>query len=214
MRAMRALALGLCLSACAAPHQIVDRTDFLAEATRIYSGETTERVIEAAQRVLKQSDPGNVEIRNTLNGFTALRPFVIYLVLSSARGSEKWDFTADRDATGGVRAGLTVSETGEVYSITSTPQHADAALASVPLYRLFWSRVDYVLGHRENWPTCEGAEADLRATNTNTVTALGGLCGPTSGGRNAQPPERLPVLPPTSALKPVVGPGQARAGPK
>jgi hypothetical protein len=67
-------------------------------------------------------------------------------------------------------------------------------MASVPLYRLFWSRVEYMLARRPDWVTCEQAGAELATTNTNATTALGGLCGPTSDGRNAPPPEPLPPL--------------------
>jgi hypothetical protein len=190
-----AAALGAC---AAAPHQIVDRSDFLAEATRLYQGETTERVIDAAQRVIRQSDPKNVEFRNTLNGFAALRRYFVYAVVASARGREKWEFTADRDPSGAIKAGLTISDAGEVYGNGRTPY--ENAMVSVPLYRLFWSRVEYVLGRSNDWPTCEDAEAELKKTDTNTVAGLGGLCGPTSAGRDAEPPEQLaPLAKPTPA---------------
>lgn len=181
------------VSACAAPHQIVDRSDFLAEATRTYPGETTERVIEAAQRVLRQSDPADFEFRNTMNGFSGLRRYVVYAVIAAAVGREKWDFDVVRESNG-VRAALSVSDAGRASGGYSA-QAYEGAMASIPLYRLFWARVDYVLGRAAEWKTCAEAEAELSKTNTNTAAGLGGLCGPTSDGRNSPPPPQLQPLP-------------------
>jgi hypothetical protein len=186
-------ALAACVGACTPPPQIVDRSDFLAEATRTYQGETTERVILAAQRVLEQSDPKGFEFRNTLNGFEGLRKYFIYAVIASQSGRERWDFTADRDPNGAVKAGLTVSDAGASQSgYNHTPY--DVQMASIPLYRLFWSRVEYVLGRNDNWQTCDEAELQFHDTKINPVVALGGLCGPTSHGRDGEPPERLAPL--------------------
>jgi hypothetical protein len=81
-------------------------------------------------------------------------------------------------------------------------QAYEGQMASVPLYRLFWNRVDYVLGKRPDWVTCDQADAVVAATNTNVNAALGGLCGPTSGGRQADPPDQLAPLPVVQAPPP------------
>jgi hypothetical protein len=186
-------AFAACVGACTPPPQIVDRSDFLAEATRTYQGETTERLILAAQRVLEQSDPKGFEFRNTLNGFEGLRKYFIYAVIASASGKERWDFTADRDPSGAVKAGLTVSDAGASQGgYTRTPY--DVQMASIPMYRLFWSRLEYVLGRNDNWQTCDDAEVQFHDTKINPLVALGGLCGPTSHGRDGEPPERLAPL--------------------
>jgi hypothetical protein len=52
-----------------------------------------------------------------------------------------------------------------------------------------------MLARRADWITCDEAAAEVEKTNTNTATALGGLCGPTSDGRNAPAPEPLPPIP-------------------
>jgi hypothetical protein len=182
----------LALTACAAPHQIADRSDFLAEATREYRGETNERVIRAAETVLKISDPADFEFRHTLNGFTGLRRYTVYAVIAAQQGREKWDFITE-NAPGAVRASISVSEAG-VASGGYTTQRYEHAMASIPLYRLFWARVDYLLARRPDWMTCGEATAELEKTNTNTAAALGGLCGPTSDGRDAPAPEPFPPM--------------------
>lgn len=177
-------------------HQIVDRSDFIAEGTRVYTGEPRERVIEAARNVLRHSDPSDFEFRDTLTGFTGLRKYFIYAVLAAAEGREKWEFQTEAEGKS-VRAAISVSEAGvSGNGYTATPY--EGRMASVPLYRLFWDRVDYVLGRRSDWVTCDQAEAGLRGQDSSSA-ALGGLCGPTSGGRSAPPPPQLP--PPLTAKR-------------
>jgi hypothetical protein len=193
-------ALACLLAGCAsAPQQVRDRDDYLAEASRTFPGETRERVLKAAETVLKVSDPTDFEFRYTLTGFVGLRRYFIYAVLAAAQGREKWDFQTEAQPTG-LRASVSISEEGTTSGGYSTSRYENA-MASVPLYRLFWSRVEYMLARRPDWVTCEQAAAELATTNTNATAALGGLCGPTSDGRNAPPPEPLPPL--VSARPPV-----------
>lgn len=194
MRVLGIVALCAALAGCAAtPHQVRDRDDYLAEASRVYPGETRERVIKAAETVLRISDPSDFEFRYTLTGFTGLRRYVIYAVLAAANGREKWEFMTEQEPAG-LRASVSISEEGVATGGYSQNRY-EGAMASVPLYRLFWSRVEYMLGKRPDWVTCDQAAAELQASNTNAVTALSGLCGPTSDGRNAPAPEPLPPLP-------------------
>lgn len=189
-----ALSAAFLLAGCAsAPHQMQDRSDYLAEGTRIYSRESRERVMQAAEIVLKASDPTDFEFRYTLTGFTGLRRYFVYAVVATASGREKWDFLTEPAGSDGIRASVSVSEAGTTTASYSS-QPYENAMASVPLYRLFWNRVDYMLGKRPDWVSCADATAELEATHTNAL-ALGGLCGPTSDGRNAAPPEPLPLLP-------------------
>jgi hypothetical protein len=204
-RALWIAALVASVGACAAPPQITDRSEFLAEATRTYQGETTERMILAAQSVLEQSDPKYFEFRNTLNGFSGLRRYYVYAVIAAQNGRERWDFTADRGPNGAVRAGLTIADVGASQSGYNRTAY-DVQMASIPMYRLFWSRVDYVLGRSENWTTCEDAEVQFHDTKISPLVALGGLCGPTSHGRDGEPPERLAPLPKPSNAPTVTAP--------
>ena len=200
-------ALACLLAGCAsAPQQVRDREDYLAEASRVFPGETRERVVKAAETVLRVSDPNDFEFRYTLTGFTGLRRYFIYAVLAAANGREKWDFMTEVEPAG-LHASVSISEAGTSSGGYVTSRYENA-MASVPLYRLFWSRVEYMLARRPDWVTCEQAGAELASANTNTA-ALGGLCGPTSDGRNAPAPEPLPPL---VAGRPPVRPKPA--GPK
>lgn len=198
---MRRLCLlgALALTSCAAPHQIRDRSDFLAEATRTYQNEDRERVIQAAEAVLRTSDPKDFEFRYNAAGFVGLRRYFIYAVLASAQGREKWEFTTEPAGPSAVRASVSISEAGTASGgYSATPY--ENAMASVPLYRLFWSRVDYMLGKRPDWVTCDQAGEAETETNTNVAAALGGLCGPTSDGRDAPAPAPLARARPAVAV--------------
>lgn len=182
----------LMLLGCAQPHQIRDRTDYLAEATRTFPGETRERVLKAAETVLRISDPNDFEFRYALNGFTGLRRYFVYAVLASQSGREKWDFLAEQVPTG-IQASVSISEAGVTSGgYSSTPY--ERSMASVPLYRLFWSRVEYVLAKRPEWTTCAEAQEELEQTKTNVAEGLGGLCGSTSQGRDAPAPPQMPAM--------------------
>jgi len=207
MRRFAMLAAAALLVGCATPHQIVDREDFLAEANRTYPGESRERVIGAAETILKTSDPQDWEFRYTLNGFTGLRRYVVYAVLATAQGREKWEFETEPQPEG-LRASLSISDAG-VASGGLVPTPYEGKMASLALYRLFWARMDYMLGRRPDWTSCAQAQAELRKTRTNQ-DALGGLCGPTSNGRNAPAPAPLP---PASGDAPPAAVGPLAAGP-
>src|SRR5258708_30157535 len=112
MRDLGIVVLCAALGGCAAaPHQVRDRDDYLAEATRVFPGETRERVLKAAETVLKISDPTDFEFRYTLTGFTGLRRYVIYAVITAAVGREKWEFSTEPDSTG-MRASVSISDEG------------------------------------------------------------------------------------------------------
>lgn len=181
--------IGMSLAATACIAQPVGpRNGQMAETVRTYSSESRERVIEAARAVLQQSDPSDFEFSETLSGFVGLRRFMVYAVLTTATGREKWDFQTEPKGKG-IRALIAISEAG-VNSQTFSSQSFEQPLLSPPLYRLFWSRVDYMLGQRADWVSCAQAEAEASASGMGG-SALGGLCGPTSGGRAAPAPAPL-----------------------
>jgi hypothetical protein len=202
-------AMALVLAACgAAPPQIMDRQDYLAEATRIYQHESKERVLEAAEAIIRTSDPQNVDMRYTDDGFTAIRRYFIYAVIAAARGQEKWELHTE-ERPNAVEASLSISDEGTSASGYSA-EHYDMSMNSIPLYRLFWKRMDYMLGRTADWPSCDEEKKLLEAQGTNAVSALGGLCGITSAERDAVP-QPLPAQPFTAAEKNASASEKARA---
>jgi hypothetical protein len=117
--------------------------------------------LKAAETVLRISDPADFEFRSTLSGLTGLRRYFIYAVIASASGREKWDFMTEPEPAG-LRASASISEEGTASDGYSSNRYENA-MASIPLYRLFWSRVEYVLNKRSDWVTCEQAASEALA---------------------------------------------------
>jgi len=174
------------LAACnTTPDLLLDEAAFTSATTRRFPGETRERIVRAAEAVLRQADP-NRQITTRTEGFASFRQFQSYGFVVAEGAGDLWTVTS-RDLGDGAEAVVRLAPrggngpAGPAISITQGRNPA-------PLYDLFWNRVEYVLGRRADWPTCQAAENSLRGSQG--PAALGGLCGPT-GARSAPPP---PVL--------------------
>ncbi|MGF7163613.1 hypothetical protein FHS85_005283 [Rhodoligotrophos appendicifer] len=190
---MRKLLMGafaaLLLTGCVTTQdKIVSRDQFLAEATRSYTGVSKEQVIRAAQAVLLQSDDADDwDFGYTTNGFTGTRKYFVYAVIAATSGREKWEFNTEQ-VGGAVQASLTVSDLANVGTYGTSV--VEINLNRILLQRLFWKRVDYVLGRRPDWVSCDEAMAEAQAAKADPEV-LSGLCGFTSEGKKNPPPQRI-----------------------
>ncbi|MDO9413882.1 MAG: hypothetical protein Q7T81_15040 [Pseudolabrys sp.] len=180
------LAGALTLSACTGMDTTVnDRNEYLAVQTRLYKGEGRERLLQAAEAVVRAS--GNYEFEFGLNGFSARKSYFVYGIVANASGREKWDFNTEANP-GGLLATATVSDAGDIHGGLTVSRYEKIGVAA-PVYELFWARVDYVLGRRADWLSCAQAQAEKGAGGS-----LYGLCGGLSGSE-AIPPQLAPVTP-------------------
>lgn len=175
------------LAACnTTPDLLLDEAAFTSATTRRFPGETRERIVRAAEAVLRQSDPSR-QITTRTEGFASFRQFESYGFVVAEGGGDLWTVTS-RDLGDGAEAVVRLAPrggggpVGPAISITGGRNPA-------PLYDLFWNRVEYVLGRRADWPTCGAAEGGLRASPG--PAGLSSLCGAAGNGRAAPPP---PVL--------------------
>ena len=129
--------------------------------------------------------PGSFEFSHGLNGFSARRPYFIYGGLASAFGREQWDIKTEQTPAG-IRASASVFDAGDVHGGLAIGRYNDVAI-SPAVYRLFWSRVEFVLGRRPDWVTCRDAGQWL--AGVNPVTGLYGLCG----SETPPPPQMAPL---------------------
>lgn len=176
------------LAGCVSAPKVESHAEWLAEATRTYAGEAPERVIAAAEAVLRHADPGDFTFDYRLGGFRAERRFLVYAVLAAAEGEDRWTFTASR-AGGGARASVHLTERARVHG-TGGMRQSQATLQQIGTFRLFYARIDHLLGRRPDWVTCREAPARLGLPAENPGT--GGLCGLTLQGRDAPPPAPVP----------------------
>lgn len=172
------------------------------EATRVWEKETKARVIAAAEAVLKHSDPGDIVFEYRAGGFLARRRFSIFAVLATAEGEDRWNFAAAGNEEG-ASASVRIIQRGTARSGNMSQSFRDNQ-TFVGTFRLFWARVDYMLGRRGDWIGCEAAPAALGLPAAEPGTD--GLCGITHQPRSAAPPAPLPKAG-------LAGPAEARRGP-
>jgi hypothetical protein len=186
MRSFLILAL-LLLGACARSERVTSHADWMKEATRIWPGETRARVIAAAEAVLKQADPRDTKFEYNQRGFLAKRAFFIYAVIASAEGVDTWSFTTAENSEG-ASASVRVIQRGKAIAGQHSERFRDNQ-TMVGSFRLFWARIDYMLGQQPDWVTC--AEAPAKLDLPPAAPGLEGLCSLTHQGRNEPPPPKL-----------------------
>lgn len=183
MRHVLALvALFAVLAGCATPPPQLSRADYLAMSSRTLEA-PREQVLEAAEKVLRLADGDDFKIHHHATGFNAQRAWSVYLVLAAAMGTDFW--VVKTSETGGkTRLEIEVGrqESAIMPMMTTTPgtwsagtMPASATPINGPaLYELFFARIDYLLGTRPDWPTCEWSDA--RVSSKATWGANDALC--------------------------------------
>jgi hypothetical protein len=187
MRILAVLVLALLTAACARGERTFNHADWLKESTRIWPGENKARVIAAAEAVVKHSDPGDITIEYSRSGFTARRKFFIYAVLATAEGEDRWTFSTSENSEGASAAVRVIQRgTARAGNVTDRFRENQTFLGS---FRLFYARIDYMLGRRPDWVTCTDAPAKLALPQE--APGLTSLCSITHQGADQPPPQKL-----------------------
>ncbi len=183
-----ALLLLLPLAACARPERTTSHADWLREATRTWPGETKARVIAAGEAVVKHADPRDIQVEYSKQGFVARRKFFIYAVLATADGEDRWTFHASENSEG-ASASVRVIQRGTAQSGRFSERFRENQVY-VGSFRLFYARVDYLLGRRTDWISC--SEAVVKLSLPAQAPGLQALCSITHQGADAPRPAKLP----------------------
>lgn len=172
----------LALSACATSPPTLSRPEYLAATNREYPNRTPEQVIAAAEEVLKLDDGDDVKIADNPTGFVATRNWVMYLVLTDVFGVDTWVANTQPMGNGtkvNVQVGTQTSalmplaaSNGSVYEMNG-PTIANPVQGTA-IYDVFWARLDYLLGLRPDWMSCD--EANNRVSNKITWGDNAALC--------------------------------------
>jgi hypothetical protein len=194
MRLPAFLTIACLLAACARPERTTNHADWLREATRVWPGESKARVIAAAEAVVKHSDPRDIKVEYSKQGFVARRKFFIYAVLAAVDGEDRWTFHASENSEG-ASASVRVIQRGTAQSGRFGERFRENEV-TVGSFRLFYARVDYMLGRRPDWITCSEAPAKLGLPAE--APGLQALCSLTHQGADAAAPTKLP---PKTAVK-------------
>jgi hypothetical protein len=189
MAAMRLAILlsPILLAACARPERVTSHAEWMREATRIWPGESKARVIAAAEAVVKHSDPRDIRVEYSRQGFVARRRFFYYAVIATVDGEDRWTFHASENAQG-ASASVRLVQRG-----TATAGRVGERFRENQVYlgtlRLFYARIDHLLGRREDWILCRDAVAKLSLPPE--APGLQGLCSLTHQGADGPPPARI-----------------------
>ncbi|MFM9974588.1 MAG: hypothetical protein ACKVON_08450 [Beijerinckiaceae bacterium] len=187
MRNLLVIALAFLTIACSRGERAVNHADWLKESTRIWPGESKARVIAAAEAVVKHSDPGDISVEYNRSGFVARRKFFIYAVLATAEGEDRWTFSANENSEG-ASAALRVIQRGSTRSGNFSDRFRENQ-TFLGGFRLFYARIDYLLGRRTDWVACKDAAAKLALPQD--APGLNTLCSLTHQGADQPPPLRL-----------------------
>jgi hypothetical protein len=180
--------LCLALAACAQPRKVDSHAEWMKEATRIYAGEDKARVIAAAEAVLKHADGADTRFEYSLGGFVATRPFSLNALVAGVNGEDRWTFSVRGNKAGAATA-LRVIRSGTATAANKRSRFRDNAVY-IGSFRLFYARVEYVLGRRVDWVSCHRASTVLNLPEDSPGTDL--LCSLTHQATEA-PPAKLPL---------------------
>lgn len=192
------LALLPALAACTQGERVGSHDDWLKEATRVWPGETRSRIIAAAESVIRQADPRDTTVEYSRNGFTARRRFLIYAVIATASGTETWTFSSAENEQG-ASAAVRIIQRGTAQAGGQSERFRENQVYLGSL-RLFYARMDHLLGRRPDWITCSEAPAKLALPPGNP--GLQSLCSATHQGRDAPAPSPVPPKPSSTKATP------------
>ncbi len=195
------LLLAIGLSACMRPERSTNHADWLKEATRSWNGESKARVIAAAEAVLKHSDRQDFTFEYAKSGFSARRKFFIYAVIATAEGEDRWTFAVSENSEG-ASASVRIIQRGTATAGRATERFRDNQ-TMIGSFRLFYARLDYMLGKRTDWIGC--ADAATKLSLNREAPGLQGLCSITHQANDNAPPAKIVIR--------AVAAAKARAGP-
>ncbi len=181
------------LTACTSTgDKVRSHADWQQEATRSFPGESKARLIAAAEAVLANADPRDMTFDYRVGGFSAKRRYFVYAGLAAADGEDRWSFSAGENEEE-ARSVVSMVDRLALRTVAGTGR-GSLNLKMRGTFRLFYARMDYVLGRRKDWVTCAAAPQSLGLDAAEP--GLAGLCGLTFQGEDAPPPASLPPLTP------------------
>ncbi|WP_146218714.1 hypothetical protein [Halomonas sp. LBP4] len=153
----------------------MSRDEFINTTQRSYEGVTEREFYQAAERLFTLSDGDDTTFAYPgEHSMVAQRNWMIYLVLSFTQGTHTWQIATEPTDTGLDATVYASIQSGAVHGMiggrggasTSTIPTMQNIVNTPAVYELFWSRMDYLLGKSESWPTCDDWKAKLRQGET------------------------------------------------
>lgn len=135
------------------------------QATRFYPGKTQQEVRKASQQVFELLDPADVKFDLRDNELLVTRFYMVYAVLSAALGRDWYSVSFESEQSGtkatfgfdtAFSAGIIVAPIPESFK-----SKIPASTSNNPSdFKLFHDRVEFMLGLRKDWVTCDMAKQE------------------------------------------------------
>jgi hypothetical protein len=137
-----------------------------AESSRIFPGKTEDQVRSASQKVLYLLDPSDMGFDLVDHQVLATRAGII-ITFGAVFNERDWYSVSTSSVPGGVRSTLGLSSETNL-AFVAGGQIPYSFKESIPAtannnwvdYKLFHDRVEYILGMRPQWPTCDEAKKE------------------------------------------------------
>ncbi|MCK8131694.1 hypothetical protein [Pseudoalteromonas sp. 2CM28B] len=172
-------ALILVLAGCASQRPDLSQEEW---KLREYKNHNKEEVISAAREVIRLSDPSDVNFENTPDGFNATRTSIGYYVVANEIDGYAFNFVA-QEKNGITRSRLEIEETEINQSLLTLglPVGKNGKPDHPYVYDLFYSRIAYLLGDKDEWHRCDDAVSRVSARfglpNDARKLGMASICG-------------------------------------
>ena len=165
----------------------------LESCSKLYKKFTKEELLLAIEKVLTLIDPSDVTFIHKENGLMMSRKYTFYLILVAVWGTDYWLIQTIPE-NNGVRVtlrGTTVQKQALGPSSGSVPQKLDypidSSIFSEAECRVFFKRLDYMLGLEDKWLDCN--KAKLFAKQIGIKDTFMFMCGDNWFGVNSKNPD-------------------------
>lgn len=170
MRKLLLLMVMLVVAGCAVKQPQMTRDEYLQTTQRTYADKAPDDIFRAAEKLFRLADGDDFTFHHTEDSMTAVRPWLVYLVLAASMGTDTWVIRAQEDLGATKVSALVSTSMGSVLPIPTTGGDFTAGgvpgggnlVAGTAIYDVFWARMDYLLGLRDDWMTCEQANRRVR----------------------------------------------------
>lgn len=154
------------VSGCALNQKKMTREEFLQVTRKTYQEVTPEQIFEASERLFILTDGDDFNFQHTPDSLIANRPWSIYMVLAATSGTDAWVVKATKNPDTGLTdasvfvtiyygGGMSPMFMGNSASVVTSPAGGGTPPLGTATYKLFWDRLDYLLGKTPTWTTCE-----------------------------------------------------------
>jgi hypothetical protein len=182
--ALCCLLVGALVAGCAGP-QLQTREDWLAATSRTYRDVAKDDILRAGEHLFRLADGTDFTIVHQQDALIASRQWMVYLVIAVGFGTDHWVVRAQEARDGAIQVTVSASTQSQMAGPSQptlsggTPSMGPtfgSPVTNPALYRLFWARMDYLLGVSDKWLTCDDASSVYQVSRASNGMEL--LCNP------------------------------------